>query len=91
IPEKNLGTAYSLIYWIQNMGMLLVPIVVGIIIARTTESVTNPADAGIRSAVNAEYFFIFLSFIAIAVSFILGKSSDNNPQLELDLPNKRKK
>jgi MFS family permease len=91
IPEKNLGTAYSLIYWIQNMGMLLVPIVVGIIIARTTESVTNPAEAGIRSAVNAEYFFIFLSFIAIAVSFILGKSSDNNPQLELDLPNKRKK
>ena len=23
IPEKNLGTAYSMIYWIQNMGMLL--------------------------------------------------------------------
>ncbi|MBQ3742227.1 MAG: MFS transporter, partial [Bacteroidales bacterium] len=29
IPEKNLGTAYSMIYWIQNMGMLLVPIFVG--------------------------------------------------------------
>ena len=29
VPEKNLGTAYSLIYWIQNMGMLLVPIFVG--------------------------------------------------------------
>ncbi|HBZ35160.1 MAG TPA: oxalate:formate antiporter, partial [Rikenellaceae bacterium] len=29
IKEKNLGTAYSLIYWIQNMGMLIVPIIVG--------------------------------------------------------------
>ena len=37
VPEKNLGTAYSLIYWIQNMGMLLVPIVVGFIF-RNTES-----------------------------------------------------
>jgi len=26
VPEKNLGTAYSLIYWIQNMGMMTVPI-----------------------------------------------------------------
>ena len=24
VPEKNLGTAYSLIYWIQNMGMISV-------------------------------------------------------------------
>ena len=37
VPEKNLGTAYSLIYWIQNMGMLLVPIAVGFIF-RNTES-----------------------------------------------------
>ncbi len=91
IPEKNLGTAYSLIYWIQNMGMLLVPIVVGIIIARTTESVADPVEAGVRSAVNAEYFFILLSVIAIAVSFILGRSSDKNPQLALDVPNKKRK
>ncbi len=91
IPEKNLGTAYSLIYWIQNMGMLLVPIVIGLIISRTTESVADPVEAGIRSAVNAEYFFILLSLIAIAVSFILGRSSDKNPHLQLDVPNKRRK
>ena len=28
IPDRNLGTAYSLVYWIQNMGMLLVPVFV---------------------------------------------------------------
>lgn len=90
IPEKNLGTAYSLIYWIQNMGMLLVPIVVGFIISETTKSVADTTMAGVKSAVNAEYFFILLSVIAIAVSFILGRSSDKNPELQLDLPNKKR-
>lgn len=91
IPDKNLGTAYSLIYWIQNMGMLVVPIVVGIIITKTNAAFADPVVASLRSAVNAEYFFIGLSIIAIIVSFILGKSSDLNPKLELDVPNKAKK
>ncbi len=84
IPDKNLGTAYSLIYWIQNMGMWLVPIFVGQIIERNL-------DDKIRAAVNAEYLFIALSVVAIIVSFILARSSDKNPVLELDVPNKAKK
>jgi len=91
IPDKNLGTAYSLIYWIQNMGMLVVPIVVGIIITNTTLAFTDPFTASLKSAINAEYFFIGLSIIAIIVSFVLGRSSDKNPQLMLDVPNKAKK
>lgn len=91
IPEKNLGTAYSLIYWIQNMGMLIVPIVVGIIITKTNESFPVAEEASLQSAINAEYFFIALSLVAIAVAVILGKSSDKNPQLALDVPNKSKK
>lgn len=91
IPEKNLGTAYSLIYWIQNMGMLIVPIVVGIIITKTTESIKVAEEASLQSAINAEYFFIALSLVAIAVAVILGKSSDKNPDLALDVPNKSRK
>ncbi|HOR11949.1 MAG TPA: MFS transporter [Bacteroidales bacterium] len=84
IPEKNLGTAYSLIYWIQNMGMLLVPIFVGQIIEK------NINDQ-IRAAVQAEYLFIGLALVAIAVSLILSRSADKNPQLQLDDPNKVRK
>jgi len=91
IPEKNLGTAYSLIYWIQNMGMLVVPIFVGIIITKTTESIPDKAAASLQSAVNAEYFFVALSLVAIAIAFMLRRSSLQNPQLMIDLPNKRKK
>ena len=89
IPEKNLGTAYSLIYWIQNMGMLVVPIIVGIIMSKTVASIADTKVAEYQSALNAEYFFILLSLVAIAVSFILSRSSDKNPDLKLDVPNKK--
>ncbi len=84
IPEKNLGTAYSLIYWIQNMGMLLVPIFVGRIIQ-------NNAANEVAAAVKAEYLFIALAAVAITVSVFLNRSSRKNPQLKLDVPNKARK
>ncbi len=91
VPEKNLGTAYSLIYWIQNMGMLTVPIVVGLIISKSNMLYRGLEVAGLKSAVNAELFFIALSVIAIIIAILLGLSSDKNPHLALDLPNKNKK
>ncbi|NLA15976.1 MAG: major facilitator superfamily domain-containing protein 1 [Bacteroidales bacterium] len=81
IPDKNLGTAYSLIYWIQNMGMLLVPIFVGRIIEN---------NKGVKGAVYSEILFIGLALVAIAVSVILSHSSDSHPELKLDTPNKVK-
>jgi len=86
IPEKNLGTAYSLIYWIQNMGMLIVPIFVGLIFEATAKRTADPK----QGAVNAEYLFIFLAIVAVTVALILKRSSDANPQLKLDVPNKKR-
>lgn len=81
IPEKNLGTAYSLIYWIQNMGMLAVPIGVGYILKNFV---------GEEASVYAEYIFIALGIVAITVSLLLYVSSKKNPQLKLDVPNIKK-
>lgn len=80
IPEKNLGTAYSLIYWIQNMGMLLVPIFVGMVFTKYS---------GIAASVNAEFIFIGLGIVAVIVSILLRSSSMKNPQLQIDEPNKK--
>ena len=85
IPEKNLGTAYSLIYWIQNMGMLIVPIFVGLIFDSAAQKMADPKEA----AVHAEYLFIFLGIVAVTVALLLKRSSDKNPQLQLDIPNKK--
>ncbi len=54
IPEKRLGTAYAIIFWIQNIGLMLVPLLLGIVL-----DATNPSVAGnkalIRSSVAQSY------------------------------------
>lgn len=83
IPEKNLGTAYSMIYFIQNLGMLTVPIFAGRILGN------EELDKVVRS-VHAEYIFIGLGVVAISVSLLLKLSAKKNPQLALDEPNLKK-
>ena len=75
VPERNLGTAYSLIYWIQNMGMLLVPVFVGRIF---------DSYQGQTAAVRAEFIFISLGIAAVAVSLLLVRSSKRHPELGMD-------
>ena len=75
VPEKNLGTAYSLIYWVQNMGMLLVPVFVGRIFKEETGAV---------AAVHAEYIFIGLGCVAVIIAALLIISSKKHPELGLD-------
>lgn len=81
VPEKNLGTAYSLIYWIQNMGMLLVPIFVGRIMS-------NGNLAETQKSVHSEFIFIGLGIVAITVAILLKFNSRKHPELKIDRPSK---
>ncbi len=82
VPEKNLGTAYSLIYWVQNLGMWSVPILVGNIINNG-----GATHAGkVSAALNAEYVFILLGVIAVSVAVMLMRASRRHPELNLDKP-----
>ena len=85
IPEKNLGTAYSLIYWVQNLGMWAVPIYIGNIFSKEITQAGNHAQE-VSAAIHAEYIFIILGIIAIGVAIALFISSRKNPQLKLDSP-----
>jgi len=54
IPEKQLGTAYAVIFWIQNIGLMLVPLVLGIVLNNTNPDVApnkKVVKAGIEQAV----------------------------------------
>ena len=88
IPDRNLGTAYSLVYWIQNMGMLLVPVFVGRIFKMTVTEQGNTAQE-IAAAVNAEFIFIGLGIAAAVTAAMLIMSSRRHPALGIDMPNKR--
>ena len=87
IPEKNLGTAYSLIYWVQNMGMWAVPIYIGKIFTRTITEPGNDVQE-VSAAIHAEHVFIALGIIAITVAIMLLRSSRRHPELGLDQPAK---
>ena len=93
IPEKNLGTAYSMIYWIQNMGMLLVPIFVGRIMKNYADKKegVDAASADIldkAAAVHSEFIFVSLGIIAITVAVCLFFNSKKHPELKIDRPSK---
>lgn len=83
IPEKNLGTAYSLIYWVQNLGMWAVPIYVGRIFTQTITEAGNHVQE-VSAALAAEHVFIFLGIVAVIVSVLLRFSSGKHPDLGLD-------
>ena len=74
VPEKNLGTAYSLIYWVQNMGMWAVPIYVGRIFTREITEAGNHTQE-VSAALHAEYVFIFLGVVAMTVALMFYRTS----------------
>lgn len=86
IDEKVLGSAYSAIFFIQNIGLMTVPIVIGRILDVTNagKSVDEPKDYLIP-------MLIFSSFgvAAFLLSFAL-KWEDKKKGYGLELPNKVK-
>jgi len=54
IPEKQLGTAYALIFWIQNWGLMGVPLLIGIVLSNTNPTVSQAKET-VKSAVTETY------------------------------------
>jgi hypothetical protein len=58
IPEKQLGTAYAVIFWIQNIGLMVVPLLLGIVLNNTNPDVApnkKVVRAGIEKAITETY------------------------------------
>lgn len=87
VPEKVLGTAYSLAYWVQNLGLLSFKMLSGIILGNAiSENVSlEGRQAG---AFNVELMYVALCVAAVAIAYILSRESDKNPSLMLDAPNR---
>lgn len=89
IPEKQLGTAFSLIFWIQNWGLMGVPLLIGIVLDQT-----NPGVSAAKAAsqdVSYDYtwpmvIFTVFGVLAVLVAFML-KAEDKKKGYGLELPN----
>ena len=64
VPEQQLGTAYSIIYYIQNIGLMLVPIIIGNVLDHS--KVDNAVDY-----TPAMWIFTIIGGLAIVVSVVL--------------------
>jgi len=54
IPERQLGTAYAVIFWIQNIGLWAIPLLLGVVLNATNPEVT-PNKLIIKDAVASGY------------------------------------
>ena len=92
IPEKQLGSAFALIFWVQNFGLWGIPLAVGIVLDNTNPGVAEAKAAG--EAVNYDYqttwtIFVALTIIALLISLWL-KAEDKRKGYGLELPNIKK-
>ena len=95
VDEKVIGSAYSLIFWIQNIGLWLFPMLIGKILDATNKDLVAEVNSGILSAEAAatQYNYtaplLMLACLGIA-ALILGiilKRVDKKKGLGLELPN----
>ena len=89
IPEKRLGTAYSLIFWVQNWGLMGVPLLIGWVLEKYCITGQTVRDG---LTVNTYDYtlpmLIFTSFVVLALFFaFLLKAEDRKKGYGLESPN----
>ena len=82
VPDKVLGTAYSLIYWVQNLGLMSFKMLAGKILADTN------LDNGVSETGSfwVEVMFVAVCVVALLLAISLSVYSRRNPHLKIDLP-----
>ena len=83
VDNKLLGSAYAVIFWIQNIGLYAFPMIIGAVLTATNPGVENPLDYN--------YTVPMLVFASLGVlALILGitlKAMDAKHHYGLELPN----
>jgi MFS family permease len=95
VDEKIIGSAYALIFWIQNIGLWLFPTVIGKVLDNTNADILQQVDAGKitseQASVSLDYtwalvLFALLGVAALGVGLIL-KVVDKKKHIGLEEPN----
>ena len=89
MDKRFLGSAYSLIFWVQNFGLSLTPMLVGWVLEKSNPGVAEQIEAG--ADVSYNYMFPMLVFVGLGVLALLFalllKAMDKRKGYGLELPN----
>lgn len=95
VDEKIIGSAYALIFWIQNIGLWLFPLLIGKILKNTNTDIAAKVDAGemtvAEASVSYDYTWVLVMLACLgAAALIIGiylKAVDKKKGLGLEEPN----
>ena len=86
IPEKQLGTAYALIFWVQNWGLMGVPLLIGIVLDKYCKVMDSSGEFSHYDYTIPMLIFAATGFLAIIVALML-KAEDKKMGYGLEMPN----
>lgn len=89
IPEHQLGTAFSLIFWVQNWGLMGVPLLIGWVLDKyciTGTSLVNGQTVTSYDYTLPMIIFMMFGVTALVFAFLL-KAEDKKKGYGLELPN----
>ncbi len=95
VDSKIIGSAYALIFWIQNIGLWLFPMLIGIVLDNTNPDITAQLQAGTMTEEQASVAYKYtwplvmlacLGIAALLLSFVL-KVIDRKKHYGLEEPN----
>lgn len=86
IPEKQLGTAYALIFYIQNIGLSGVPAIIGWVLSKYCITSAPGAPVTTYNYTIPMMIFTSLGVLALIFAFLL-KAEDKKKGYGLELPN----
>ncbi len=83
VDAKVIGSAYALIFWIQNIGLWLFPLLIGKVLDKTNPGVTDPTQFNYTAPL---VMLAGLGVAALLLGFVL-KMVDKKKGLGLEEPN----
>ena len=83
VDAKVIGSAYALIFWIQNIGLWLFPLLIGKVLDATNPGVTDPTQFDYTAPL---VMLASLGVAALILGFVL-KVVDKKKGIGLELPN----
>ena len=86
VDEKLLGSAYALIFWIQNIGLYAFPMIIGGVLTAVNPGVEDPTKLNYTVPM---CIFAALGVLALIFGLML-KAEDKKKGYGLELPNKKK-
>jgi len=86
VDNRLLGSAYAVIFWIQNIGLYAFPMIIGAVLKSNNPGVTDPLKYNYTVPM---LVFASLGVFALILGFIL-KAEDKKKGYGLELPNIKK-